>query len=54
MAWVAMEMQVQSHGLVQWVKRSGVAARAAQIQSLAWERLYAMDVAIKKLLLAAC
>ena len=32
--------------LVQWVKGSGVAT--AGIQTLAWERPYALDVTIKK------
>ena len=32
---------------VQWVKGSGVSKAAAQIQSLAWELPYVMDVAIK-------
>ena len=35
-------------GPVQWVKGSGVAAAAAQIQSLAGERPYATSTVIKK------
>ena len=34
--------------LVQWVKGSGVATAAAQIQPLAWELTYAAGMAIKR------
>ena len=46
-AWVAAKAWVHPL-LAQWVKRSGVATAAAQIQALAWELSYAASVAVKK------
>ena len=46
-AWVAAKAWVHPL-LAQWVKRSGVATAAAQIQALAWELSYAVSMAVKK------
>ena len=48
MVQAAAKVQGQSLALAQWVKGSGIAAAAAQIQPLAWELPYASGGATKK------